>query len=373
MKYILLLVSIFFISCTEEYGKYNNPRHNYTREEKLSLEYVEDIAFELDSSTINLYTASQYIPNENLYSFMSIDKKILLYDYNRKKMVKEVLLPGLQPSSYEYINKDSIFVLDYIDNSLTIIDSESKIIDSYRINHTIEYYPFPVTKVSPITYLNNSVYIWGNIAGEYVNESGENRRVLLRYNLDSRGASYFVPYPKIYENNWNGTLFRWCYAEYNSNRDIFIISFPADHFLYTYDYKSNALTSYYGGSQYIDATLFSLKDKTEFVDSDMRTKHFVESDSYSKIIYDSYHDIYYRFAELQTVYEGIPGWQKRISIIIFNSNFEIIGEKYVGSLPSIYRYASFVTEKGLHLPKISANEDMMIFSIFKITNTSDNL
>lgn len=354
------------LSSCSEYGENINPQNDYVRTNDCCLKYVEDISFELDSHTANIFMASQYNPAENLYSFMSIDKKIVLYDYESKRLIRKIPLPGLRPSSYEYINKDTILVLDYANNELTMIDCNANILSSYKINHKIEYYPFPATKTSPITCIDSCVYIWGNIAGEYSNENDYNRRVLLKYTPHKKETAYFVPYPQIYKENWNGTMFRWCYADYNPNKDIFVVSFPGDHFLYAYDYRSDKLNKIYGGSEYIDATKFVLKNKAEFIDADTRTKHFVESHSYSKIMYDSYNDVYYRFAELKTVYEGIPGWEKNISIIILNSSHEIIGETYIGAIPSIYRYASFITENGLHIPKHRVNDDVLTFSIYQL-------
>lgn len=366
MIYILLSAFFFTLFSCSEFGKNTNPRNDYVRTNDCNLNYTRDISFELDSNTANVFIASQYIPAENQYSFMSIDKKIVLYDYESKQLVSKIPLPGFRPSSYEYINKDTIIVVDYANNTLNMIDCNANILNSYKINHTIEHYPFPATKISPIICIDNCIYIWGNIAGEYSNENENNRRVLLKYTPLKKEASYFVPYSSIYKENWNGTMFRWCYTDYNPNKNIFVVSFPADHFLYIYDYKSDKLIKTYGGSKYIDATKYILKNKAEFIDADRRTKHFVESHSYSKIMYDSYNDVYYRFAELQTTYEGIPGWEKNISIIILNSAHEIIGETYIGAVPSTYRYASFITKNGLHIPKHNANDDILTFSIYQL-------
>lgn len=356
---------ILFVTSCNDIGKNINPLFNTKRTKTAHLNYIKEISFDLDSQTTNIFTASQYIPNENIYSFMSLDKNILFYDYDTNKLLYKIPLSLPQPTTYQYINKDTIILLDYSTEELIIINNKSEVINSYKIKHNIEYYPSPITKIAPITFINNCIYVFGNMAGEYNNENNKNRNVLLKYNCLNNTKSYHIPYPDIYKKNWNGTLFRWCYADYTPLHDSFLISFPADHYIYSYDYKQDSITKFYAGSEHIESTFYIKKPKQEFINADDRTKHFVESDSYSTIIYDQYQNIYYRFAELNSIYEGIPGWSKELSIIILDSEFNIIGETFIGKVPTTYRYATFITKEGLHLPHF-INENILNFSIYQL-------
>ena len=54
-----------------------------------------------------------------------------------------------------------------------------------------------------------------------------------------------------------------------------------------------------------------------------------------------------------------------VSVIIMDRDFRVIGEKFIGKISSSFRYAAFINERGLHVPKDENNEDIIEFSIYQ--------
>lgn len=364
MKYLCNIVLFFaftLYSCSE-YKKNENPYRENNKNLKYELVDSFNIEFPLDSITSHIFSALDYNDDLGILSFLS-NGRILMYDYEKKVQINTINLQCSSPSSYTIINKDSIIVIDYNNRNLMICDIAGKITDSYNLVPKIRYAPLPISKTSPIILRNGFVIFWGNMAGEYSDEDEKNRRVMGILNLQSRDVDYYMPYPDIYKKNWGGGLYRWVYSDYNESLDLYVISFPADHNIYTISGDKKVSNKYYAGSRLIDATSYLNQPKGIPIDSEQKIKHFVENHSYSRILYDKYRNVYYRIVEIKSIYKGIPGWQKQISVIILNEKFQIIGETFIGSSNLNSRYAIFVNKNGLHIPQKS-NEDILKYKSF---------
>lgn len=365
---IALIISSIFYSCNiTEYENNDNPIKTASTNPQIKLIKTGEIKFELDSLTAHLYNASQFIEEKNCYSFLSNTNEIIYYNYNSKTIVSKTPIKTDSPCSYEYINEDSIIIANYKTNSIYIINQEGNILNEISIRKDIKYYPFPMTKIAPIINSNNNIYLFGNICGEYEDENKDNRKIVSIINKSSGTTVSKVAYPDIYEKNWGGALFRWVYADYNPIDNMIILSFPADHYIYTTDLSLNTINAYYAGSSFINATEYIKKTKSADLTSDERSKHFVETNSYSRIVHDKYNNVYYRICELKSKYKNIPIWEKELVIIILDHQFKIIGETYIGSLPSQYRESIFITKEGLHLPQKNIDENKLMFNIYKLS------
>lgn len=358
---ILLLIGSIISSCNE-YGKNENPYHKSNSTLKYQLKDSCDVVFPLDSITSHILTALDYNDDLGLLSFIS-DRRILMYDYDKKILINAVDIQCSSPSSYTIINKDSLVVIDYNSKSMIICDTSGKQLNSFRLLPQIKYSPLPINKISPIVSRNGYITFIGNMAGEYSDENESNRKIMGALNLQTKDISYYMPYSDIYKENWGGGLCRWVYSDYNEKLNLYVVSFPVDHSIYTFSWDKNEIKEYYAGSNLIDATCYLNQPKIKPIDSEMKIRHFVENHTYSRILYDKYRNVYYRIAEIKSVFKGVPGWQKEISIIILNDKFEKIGETFIGSTNLNSRYAIFVNDKGLHIPQKS-NEDVLKFKIF---------
>lgn len=266
MKYIYIIINLLLLySCNKD--KYeDNFNHPKTTSSNMYMNLIQtgEIQFELDSLTAHLYNASQYIDKQNYYSFLSNTKEILIYDYYSKDMIYKIPTNVDSPCSYEYINKDSIIIADYNTNSIQIINSNGDIQKRIPIKKDIKYYPFPLTRISPIINTPNKIYLLGNICGEYEDENNENRKIISVIDKSSLSTVSKIAYPDIYKKNWGGSLFRWIYADYNPINNLIILSFPADHYIYTTDLNLKNIEAHYAGSSFIDATQSIKKGSLHF-------------------------------------------------------------------------------------------------------------
>lgn len=359
--YIILFFIFTLYSCSE-YSKNVNTHHEDCETLKYELVDSFSIEFPLDSITSHIFTALEYNDEWGVLSFLS-NRRILMYDYEKKKLINTINIQCSSPSSYTVINRDSILVIDYNERNLMIYGDKGNILNSYKLFPSIKYAPLPINRISPIILKNNIVTFLGSMAGEYSDENEMNRKTMATFNLQTGEINYYMPYSDVYKENWGGGLYRWVYSDYNEFLDLYIISFPAEHYIYTLSGNKKELHKYYAGSQLIDATYYLNRSKDIPVASDLKIKHFVENHSYSRILYDKYRNVYYRIAEIKSTYEGIPGWQKEISVIILNDKFQIIGETFIGKPNLNSRYAVFVNESGLHIPQKS-DENVLKYKLF---------
>ncbi len=360
-----LCIILFFISALyscSEYGENANPYYEDSGTLKYELVDSLSIEFPLDSITSHIFTALEYNDKLGILSFLS-NRRILIYDYKKRSLINAINIQSSFPSSYTVVNSDSILIIDYNEKKLIIYDDKGNILNSFELFPKIKYAPLPINRISPIVLKNGIVTFWGSMAGEYSDEDGMNRKIMTTFNLQSEDIDYYIPYSDVYKKNWGGGLYRWIYSDYNELLDLHVVSFPAEHYIYTISGNEKEVHKYYAGSQSIDATYYLNRSKDIPIDSDLKIRHFVENHSYSRILYDKYRNVYYRIAEIKSNYEGIPGWQKAISVVILNDKFQIIGETFIGKPNLNSRYAIFVNEHGLHIPQKS-DENVLKYKLF---------
>lgn len=360
-NYFAFLSIVFLLcvasACTSEYGEIKNIKSGKIAE-TVELRATDSIVYPLTSTVSHIITAFDYNLESRIFSFYASDT---IYRYKKDVLYNKI------PIRNRFVNTFSskeafLWAIDYNRNRLFKMDSLGVIVKDLEITPYIKYNPLPMTKISPIIEDKNKIYFFGNISGEYSDETSENRRVIGVYDLRTQQISYLVGYPQEYEHNFGGGLFRWVYADYNSKERKIVISFPASHSLWVYDIdnlkKSEAL--FYAGSKFIESVKYLKSSKIFPVDSETKMRHFAETPSYSRIIFDPFRDVYYRIAEQGTVYEGMVGWSKEISIIILDKTFNVIGESFIGKCLNNYRYAIYVDQDGLKIP-VQSSEDILVF------------
>lgn len=364
MKNVIILTIVLTLSaCSVKFHK--NPP-NQDRGDEFKLVLCDSISFPLDSITSNLTSASMFDLKSNSLSFLSNNYEILVFDYLTQKETCRIPTKGIDVTSYIIISYDTIFLLDYSRKSIVRINQSGKILETYPIPQTIRYSPLPVTKIAPLVVKDRKIIFTGSVSGEYLDETTENRLVTGIYDLDTRRIRYSVPYPQIYRDyNFGAGLFRWVYATYNDSLHCMVYSFPADHNIQIVGNEFSSTTEYLAGSKYVDGVNSLPKSKLSPLDSEEKIEQFARNHSYANLVYDKHEGVYYRIAEMKTIYEGMPGWKKEVSIIIINNQFRVVGETYLGGVSSTNRYVCFVNNAGLHIMKKS-NEDCISFDIYKL-------
>jgi len=158
--------------------------------------------------------------------------------------------------------------------------------------------------------------------------------------------------------------------DYNYNQDRLVCSFYGyDSLMVTDDMQQ--VRWYDGKSRYLKSMRPQLKDAG---DSRQLIK-FRENPLYSRMMYDKYRDVYYRFAEMpyelqpdESPYEDPKS--REFSVIIFDKDFRIIGEtkfpgnKYFNKMSFVGRDGLYISENNLANPDF--DEDKLVFACFKL-------
>lgn len=152
-----------------------------------------------------------------------------------------------------------------------------------------------------------------------------------------------------------------------------IISFQSNDSLFVYNRNSNRLIRYFGKSRYQSADFIPF-DTSYKEDLERMREYLVVSPIYQKLLYDPYKKLYYRFFVEEQPLMNDSGvinsiFTKDVILMVFNEDFEIIGEKNIGTSYSCF--FSFVTPRGLYIRKYDTrsssdqnprNEKFTIFS-----------
>ncbi|MDD2595133.1 MAG: DUF4221 family protein [Bacteroidales bacterium] len=337
------------------------------------LSLVDSIKLPLDSITSPIITASCY--KDGMYSFMkSNHKEIVFYDYYLQKEINRVIVQ-YPISSYQIIDSNHIVCYNYSKNILFKVNLNGNTLSSYKIMPTIDLFPSPIAKTSPIIVSGDTIIFTGHIGGESHHEKKNNRPTTGIYDTKKKSIEYSVQYPDIYNKyHFGGSLMRWIYSDYNDSKRTILYSFPASHYIYESCIDDiSKLNQFYAGSIHITQIKPMARSKMRAFGSNARNKYFATTPSYSNILYDKYNDVYYRIAEQPSSdFDAGSGWHKEISVIILNNNFDIIGETYIGVVNPINRYCCFVNEKGLHIMEPSnKDENSIAFNIYSIKNKID--
>ncbi len=377
--YIILILS-GFSSCKKEKDFNENKVINIASNYYLSVK--DTISFPLDSITTNSTNCIQYIENDNTKSFSFLNEynnTIYVYDYDTKEFKNKILLEkegdnGVgKITGYKIHNKDSIFTYSYNESKLSIINCQSKIINSFKLlnENNIKYPPSPkgITTV-PINFIRNKIYFGGSIAGEYKDETKNNRPIMVSLNLKNGATNFLYNYPDLYLNsNWGGALFRWITYDYDSINDKFIFSFPASHDIQIVSTDFSDSKDYYSGSQMF-GSIKPMDISKSIFSKRKRRKHYATTPSYGPVIYDKYKNLYYRLTDLpvpEKDYKFGVNDVKHTSIVVLDSDFKWLCEQKLPEF-SHSSHEFFVNENGLHLKKFNDNENHITFTIFELNS-----
>lgn len=344
----------------------DNTNKSRDRKHTHKLEEFSTISFPLDSKMSASTISIEYNETNDFLSFR-YRKNLYFYAYSSQEFLWKTVIPSTHPTIYTYVNKDSIFANDYAKDLIVRFNKKGELLSLHRVRFPSKHSGFPIAKTSSMVYIDGVIYFSGNRSGEYSNENSKNRNVLNKIDLSTNKTESCLSYTEMYnKHNWGGGLFRWTYSDCN-DRNEFVVSLPAEHYIYVISSDMQQIRKHYAGSEFI-SNIQHLKRSKLLPDSmEETTKHFVETDSYSNIIYDKYRNCYYRMVEQKIKYTSMSGWQKGLSIIILNDKFEIIGETPLERCSPMFRYGMFVTEKGLHIPIEGKNKGALSFRIYKLS------
>lgn len=380
--YCIILIFLCF-SCSETIVNRNELKEQLIP----TYELIEDgeKTFILDSESQPRNRCIQLFRNpqndSTYYSFYNeYNNSIYIFDFESTSFIKKIQLQkegpdGVYPhrSGYYISSFDSIYFYSMATQRVYILNSQGKKYHTIdlRFNMDSEKIP-PTIKVeadSPMYKIGNNLYLCGGINEEFADADSINHLIITKINVckDDATPELFVGYPESYrQGNWGEAYFRntfWCY---NKKEKLFLISFPNDHYIYKTDLTK--VTKIYAGSMYANSISSIDYSKSIPTPKKKRIAHYLSSYYYRAIIYDKYKNIYYRIIEHPWINYN-PNerpWKKPLSIIIYDSNFQFLGETKLAEEYNLSANNFIITKEGLLIRKETNNEDEIKYTVFKL-------
>jgi hypothetical protein len=352
----------------------------------------------LDSESVRLNLCVQlvdHIHSDSIYYtfFNEYNKSIYFYDYRTTKFLYRIQLEtegpnGVYPyrSGYHIASFDSIYfyslktqhiyllnrkgekrrTFDYYSNYLSLKDLDILSLRKKMIPPTVR-----ITTEQPLYKIGDKIYMCGDIPENFGKVDSLNHLIITTINIKNNDVEFNVGYPPSYRRgNWGEDFYRSAFWCYNDTNETFLISFPNDHYLYSCQADFSNVKKIYAGSLYAGDIKSLAYPSGIPVTENMEHAHYFEQYYYRSIIYDKYRNIYYRIVEHPWEnYNNnidIRAWLKPISIIILDSEFNVLGERLLSMEYHLSYMNFFITEAGLYLNKDTGNEDELVYSLFKI-------
>lgn len=331
-----------------------------------NLEYtVSSINIHLpDSTEFDQYFAIQNDTNLLLVYFNYHSETIDYFDINNDNIIKRNYInksdlpfdETINAASIYQTSPDSLYVLT--ESYLLILDKTGKIYYSNPININLTDTTFKknlfenLSKMFPIYRFANKTYMpYRSLQYSFRTKEFYNHPVEAFID-DSSGiiSESTLKYPEIYYKNPYGFM---DFSFREGHDSLGILSFMADPNIYVYNYKTNSYKILGGKSDYqekIEPIENKFKDVTNKMFEFLTTSPF-----YSRILWDKYRKLYYRFLYCGQDLKNPNGTynvfaDKDLVLMIFDSNFNLLKEIKLKKHTYLDTKA-FVAKDGLFLPK----------------------
>lgn len=382
--FTFLLASFFLLSCkSDQQDSFQG--FNLTESDKLLIP--------LDSQTpanppfVQIIKGSEEM--DSLLTFYNVyNNSIYWYDLLNKKYLSKTTLSTegenaiQRPVGYHIINQDSIFVFDMNRNKLVLIDKQGRKLDESSLinnesstdgNWTLEYPFFYPQTVTGMIRKNNDLILTGSYTWAIPEEIMDSFKFTAVYNIKNKEVQHYHTYPKSVfgsEFNWDDPFYTTVYYDWNENEQKMVYSFPVSSSLFTGILQNDSAIQEVGtANDLVSAKPFGSKSPSR----EEMLNHLIVSDIYQGFKYDQYRNVYYR-----VLLKGIPDHgeysdlsAKPISIIIYDKEFNVVGEKLIGLSENWNPLNMLVSKDGLLIEYLDSNpdfEDFLIFQRFKLTS-----
>lgn len=377
MKYLFVsLLSCLFFSCGNE--KKNTNSYVYDLE---TTEKNKTIALDSDVRYNAFYL---YVFNDGGKEYLAFlnyrTNQILFYDFTKSEFLFKLNIESegpdgvVQPTGLYIKDLDNIYVSSYAYAGLIKVDTTCRVVQKIPYGTTSEgyqvlpsYTPSSHPYIAPVL-IDDKIYI----TQPAVERFHALDKTPLSVTVDSvlkkcEGLPLTYSILTKEELEANDTRFSRIF-----NGKEFIYSFYASEDIVVASVDHSDVKRVKVKSRYID----SPTEKQEL--SEKGPKLNLELARYGDLIYDSYRDVYYRFAYPKTELEDNIQWwgksvygRKKFSVIILDKDFHVIGETLFPE--AIYNsYVFFVHKDGLYISRdyqmlYGNSEDYMTFELFNLT------
>lgn len=378
MKYFYLLVPFLFFGCVSSKSTYQElPTINSAEKVSYRMERVALGDYPADSFHYK-YTTN-YTENGQDYWFVANGKTRRLEGYNLQQKKRVVNIPFSKIidldkngdlNSFHVHNLDSIFIAqEYL---LTLLDTTGvqqtlainpQIKNSWPKHYLKNLHDAPIYFDPTIQKVISTVY-----CGACYQHKPDYYTTSIEAAIDmntEKITTFPITYPAKFIDNYYGFTNQ---ISKTIRGDSSIYSFSIDPNIYIFNRKTNEIRTFGGRSSYQKEEIRTL-DKKDKSDGDVQFRHWILSAYYGHIDYDPYRKLYYRFfmpglpdKNEEGLYNGIN--DKQLILMVFDENLELLDEIDLG-VGKYFRYHSFVTKDGLHLPNTKEKKEYFSFDIFQ--------
>jgi len=348
---------------------------NYNKTSTYALRPLNDLKINLPANSGTLKNPVQYLEcgNEKYLVYFDRSNNVIYWvDYHTGDAIESKTVRFDVPhegrlNNFFVLSQDSILVLDYNRTStLFLLNAQGIVSDKYALGTNKGLLIGP--EQQPYL-LGNELYLTGNFIDEEETKPGAYFPCYV-YNVESQTKEplYKIDYPKEYfRYHWGGAYMRElsssvCYAQKSM-----LYNFPISHNIYVYDLEAQEVREHKGGSSLIEKiTPYGTTKKYNSIEQTDYLKYYFEQPSYEKVLHDPYRSLYYRFVGLPSEQFDIKDfntYKKRIAVIIFDENFQFLGETLLDEQHEPWR--AFVNKKGLHIISEYKRGKSFTYSIFE--------
>lgn len=379
-KVFICFSFLFFYACSGNRTLDRMGRKLYT------FDLGKDQMFFLDSMTTQETSYVQLIDDDRFAIYNEPENAICIFsidegkEIGKKRLYKEGPNAVLGIQGFYYQSKDSVWLYKSWEQELVLVNDSCEIIKKKKladklppldklVPYTVSPYPFGDL---PISKCGNMLILQG-MNGPGV-EDGLQPATTILYNLKSDKVRVSNPYPAIYGDmdkiNEHWGTFSYRAVPYTLNKkDEMVVSFPASDSVRVYNVHNDSYASFFAGYS-LETNIKPLSSGCSQADIH---RQYLEQYQYAGILYDKYHDLYYRLVMLPTFdYDlRISNTQyKELAIIILNSSFKKVGEYKLGRAEYKYRNI-FVAKDGLYINVPSDDDDYLKFITLKVRKNEE--
>lgn len=376
--FLILLFVLTIISCEEDTFEVSVPTSFNDGNPTYDSYKINYHVIHLDSLTDNSVICPQYIPREqSLLAFLnSPDNSIYVYNYAvdtliaKRKFNSEGADAVKVSSRYQFINKDTLFIIDR--NNLFVLDRNNEIISKIKLQLIEGGEPKFSPTHMPLTMIDGKIVIENFGSGFF--------ELKCKYIISENGdIAYKFPIPKNFIEGFTGlgVFGHWNFA-YNKQQQRFVYNFSNLEHLYVLDHDFNLVDSvlikskyFLGapdklhGSELYRKFLRGININPEKYELRALSRHY-----YSLILYDQYRNVYYRLVGFPIPEDDVQSrdfdrkYRRQFSIMVLDEQFNILSEHLLPRFEYLLPQSIFISEEGVNIQKIMDDEDLMHFDVF---------
>ena len=376
---IFIISSILLYSSCQEAGEKVSGGKNYR------LVLSDSLLLEADSTT-NYFSFCVNVFKENglekLAYLSETDNSINIYDIESRKAEKKLILEregvngiGEGQIMMYYVNADSIIIATG-NYTWLVMDIQGQV--KYKLNlyqkHQekggLIFAQGAIEGGSPVLLRGKELWtaVYPYVSSDDL-KAMKNYPIIYKINLEDSSVSVPINLPAdIYTKGVYGVNFIGVSYAYNKAAEELALSYPADPRVEFYHLPTGrsrrilAVPSSFGNGEVEPSKAKKMNGMEGFA-------FFTRVNSYSKIYFDPYRKLYYRFAEEavdEARFEVKKFWKYKI-LMVFNEQMELIQEiefPHTSVLPAM----CFVGEKGFYLGSSDTHgsEDIIRFHLYTL-------